>query len=123
MRFLSLTIASLTISSIGLVNSSLCLGADNVAQLDNLENIGEITVSVLDRLGYDCDTVADVGLVCKKCSSDSVVTEKCEAYVCDVATRKCRKQEATLPKLPDSDNEEEDTESNPEINTDILRDR
>lgn len=105
MRIVSLVIASLTISCFGLANSPQNLGAENIAQLD-LENIGEVTTSVLDRLGYDCDTVANVGLVCKKCSSDNVLTEKCTAYICDAATKKCRKKNATVPKLPDSNNEE-----------------
>lgn len=77
-------------------------GAETIAQLDNLERIGEVTTAVLDRLGYDCNTVADVGIVCKKCSSESILTEKCTAYICDAATKKCRKRDATLPKLPDS---------------------
>ncbi|VEP15498.1 conserved hypothetical protein [Hyella patelloides LEGE 07179] len=102
MRVLSLAIVSLTIGSLGIVNSPHSLSAESIAQLDNLENIGEVTTSVLDRLGYECDTVADVGLVCKKCSSENMLTEKCTAYICDAATKKCRKKNATLPQLPDS---------------------
>ena len=105
MSIRSFFIASLTISCFSLINSPPSFGAENVAQLD-LENMGEVTTSVLDRLGYDCDTVANVGLVCKKCSSDNVLTEKCDAYICDAATKKCRKKNATVPKLPDSNNEE-----------------
>lgn len=97
-------IASLTIGCFGLANSSQSLSAENLAQLD-LENMGEVTTSVLDRLGYDCDTVANVGLVCKKCSSDNALTENCNAYICDAATKKCRKKNATVPKLPNSDGE------------------
>jgi hypothetical protein len=101
MRFLGLAIASL-----GLVISQPSFGIDTrLAQLDNLENIGEVTTNVLDRLGYECDTVANVGLVCKKCSEDSdspiAVTEKCTAYICDAVTKKCRKNNAVLPKLPE----------------------
>lgn len=102
MRVLSLAIVSLTIGSWGIVNSPHSLSAESISQLDNLENIGEVTTSVLDRLGYECDTVADVGLVCKKCSSESMLTEKCTAYICDAATKKCRKKNATLPKIPNS---------------------
>lgn len=109
MRIVSLVIASLTVSCFGLANSPQSLGAENIAQLDNLENIGEVTTSVLDRLGYDCDTVANVGLVCKKCSSDNVLTEECTAYICDAATKKCRKKNATVPKLPNSDGEENES--------------
>ena len=91
-----------------LANTQHSTRAANIAQLDsieNIENIGEITMSVLDRLGYDCDTVAGVGIVCKKCSSDSILTEKCTAYICDAATKKCRKKDATLPKLPETNEE------------------
>ena len=108
MRILSLVIASLTVNYYGLVNSQPSLSAENIAQLD-LENIGEVTTGVLDRLGYDCDTVANVGLVCKKCSSDNVLTEKCTAYICDAATKKCRKKNATVPKFPNSDREENES--------------
>lgn len=108
MRILSLVIASLTVSYYGLVNSQPSLSAESIAQID-LENIGEVTTSVLDRLGYDCDTVANVGLVCKKCSSDNVLTEECNAYICDAATKKCRKKNATVPKLPNSDREENES--------------
>jgi hypothetical protein len=101
MRFFYLAIA---LSS--LVISQPSFGTDKLAQLDNLENIGEITTNVLDRLGYECDTVANVGLVCKKCSENSdspiALTEKCTAYVCDAVTKKCRKNNAVLPKLPEN---------------------
>ncbi len=84
--------------SIPLAVAGSTVRAENLAQLGNLENIGEITTSVLDRLGYECDTVADVGIVCKKCESERF-TEKCETYVCDAVTRKCRQQDLTLPNL------------------------
>lgn len=103
MRIASFVITTLTIGSFGLINSPQSLSADLIAQLDNLEGVAEVSMSVLDRLGYECDTVADVGLVCKKCTSNSIVSEKCTAYICDAATRKCRKRNATLPKLPGSD--------------------
>ena len=103
MRVVSLIIASLAIGSFGLVNSQQSLSADNIAQLDNLENLGEVSISVLDRLGYDCNDVAGVGIVCKKCKSDNGLTEKCTAYICDAATKKCRQKDATVPKLPNSD--------------------
>jgi hypothetical protein len=94
------------IAFLSLAISQPSFGIDTrLAQLDNLENIGEVTTNVLDRLGYECDTVANVGLVCKKCSEDSDspinLTEKCTAYVCDAVTKKCRKNNAVLPKIPD----------------------
>ena len=112
MRILPLIIASITIGTVELILPKPNFSTENIAQLDNLENLGEITTSVLDRLGYDCDTVANVGLVCKKCSSENVLTEKCTAYICDAATKKCRKKNATVPKLPNSDDEENEAIDN-----------
>lgn len=109
MRIGFLVIASLATSSFGLVNPQPSFSRDRIAQLD-LENVSEVTTSVLDRLGYDCNTVADVGIVCKKCSSENVLTEKCNTYICDAVTKKCRQENATIPKLPSSDNEENETE-------------
>lgn len=109
MSIKSFSIAFLTVSCFSWVNSVSSLNAKNIAQLD-LDNIGEVTIGVLDRLGYDCDTVANVGLVCKKCSSDNVLTEECTAYICDAATKKCRQKKATVPKLPNSNNEENESE-------------
>jgi hypothetical protein len=104
MRVFSLVIASFAVASLALTTSQPSFGVDKLAQLDNLENIGEMTTNILDGLGYDCETVAGVGLVCKKCSEESdsriALTEKCTAYVCDAVTKKCRKNNAVLPKVP-----------------------
>lgn len=104
MRVFSVVIASFTIGSLGLVTSQPSFAVDTLAQLGNLENIGEMTTGILDGLGYDCDTVAGIGLVCKKCDSDNRFTQKCTAYTCDAATKKCRKNNAVLPKLPETNN-------------------
>jgi len=98
----SLFAISLAVGSLGL--SALPADSNNqyLAQLGNIDRIGAVTTSVLDRLGYDCQKVANVGIVCKKCkSSNRGLTEKCNAYICDAVTKKCRKQNATLPNLPE----------------------
>ena len=97
-------------SSANLIAPSKTLSQTPIAQLENITNI---TTSVLDRLGYECDTASAAGIICRKCSESNSVTEKCTAYICDSVTKKCRKKEATLPKLPNSnrDRDEGDSES------------
>lgn len=90
--------SAIALAAVSLVWFGSSVQAQTIAQLDSLENIGEITTSVLDRLGYECDTVADVGIVCKKCKEERF-TEKCKTYVCDAVTKKCRQQDVTLPNL------------------------
>jgi hypothetical protein len=87
-------------SSVSLIASDKTLSSTPVAQLDNITNV---TTSVLDKLGYECDTASAAGIICRKCSEQNSVTEKCTAYICDSVTKKCRKKEATLPKLPNSE--------------------
>ncbi len=93
---------STALVTISLVVVGTSAKAAHVAQLgdldSNLDNIGEITTSVLNRLGYECDTVANVGIVCKKCEAERF-TEKCKTFICDAVTRKCRQQDVTLPNL------------------------
>lgn len=96
--FLTISVA---VGSLGLAVLPTNASNQYLAQLGNIDNIGSVTTSVLDRLGYDCQTVANVGIVCKKCkASNNGLTEKCNAYICDAVTKKCRKQKATLPNLP-----------------------
>ena len=97
-------------SSVSFIAPPKTLGQVPIAQLD-LNNIGNITTSVLDKLGYECDTASAAGIICRKCSESSSVTEKCTAYICDSVTKKCRKKEATLPKLPNSNRDGESRES------------
>ena len=65
------------------------------------DDLGDATVSILGKLGYDC-TTAEVGIVCKKCKVDDN-KQKCEAFLCDAVTQKCRKQSAEIPKVPGLD--------------------
>ena len=105
--FLSLVLG---FSSVSLITPNLALSSTSVAQLD-LDNVTNITTSVLDQLGYKCDTASAAGIICRKCSESSSVTEKCTAYICDSVTKKCRKKEATLPKLPNSNSDRDERES------------
>jgi len=108
MKIIYLLSLILGFSSVNLVAPQKTLGSTPVAQL---ENIGKITTSVLDKLGYECDTASAAGIICRKCSEQSIVTEKCTAYICDSVTKKCRKKEATLPKLPNSNSNQDERES------------
>ena len=89
-------LSALVIVSLSVFSTSV--QAENIAQLERLEDLGGITTGLLDRLGYECDTVANVGIVCKKCKEERF-TEKCKTYICDAVTKKCRQQDITLPNL------------------------
>ena len=106
--FLGLPVA---IFSITLMVPSPSLSFEHTGLTDGLENA---TVSVLSKLGYDCQTASIGGIVCKKCSAEDD-KQKCEAYLCDAVTKKCRKKQAEVPQLPNlNGNDEED--SSDEIN-------
>ena len=89
----------LGLSSISLIIPHKSLSLTPIAQLEDITNI---TTSVLDKLGYECETVSAAAMICRKCSDNSSITEKCTVYICDTATKKCRKQNANVPKLPNS---------------------
>lgn len=50
------------------------------------------------------------GILCKKCRADGN-SQKCEAFLCDAVTKKCRKQTAKIPKLPNFGGDREDDAS------------
>ena len=105
MRLLPVLLASLSFSSFGLISSNQSLSANLVAQLGGLDGLADIenaTIDILGTLGYDCQTAGALGIACTKCSDKGGLTQKCKAYICDSVTRKCRKQEANLPSVPDS---------------------
>ncbi|WP_036484108.1 hypothetical protein [Myxosarcina sp. GI1] len=105
-------------SSVNLLSPNKTLSSTTIAQLDQLEGVTNVTTSVLDKLGYDCQAASAAAIICKKCSEESSITEKCTAYICDSVTKKCRKKEANLPKLPNSDggeNREPETPSLPNL--------
>ncbi|MEM8831940.1 MAG: hypothetical protein AAGE96_21680, partial [Cyanobacteria bacterium P01_G01_bin.19] len=87
--------ASMVFTSIGLVTAPPGLSGEYANLADDL---GDASVSVLSRLGYDCQT-ASVGIICKKCQVEDN-REKCDAYLCDAVTKKCRKKSVEVPKIP-----------------------
>ena len=91
-----MTIRSFLLASVALTSFSLISPPPGLADLT--EDIGNASVSVLGKLGYDCKT-ANVGIVCKKCQVEDN-KQKCVAYLCDAITKKCRKKSAEIPKLP-----------------------
>ncbi|HHP7231673.1 MAG TPA: hypothetical protein ACFCUY_12545 [Xenococcaceae cyanobacterium] len=97
----------LGLSSLNLLAPNKSLSSASIAQL---ENITEVTTSVLDNLGYECETVSAAAIICRKCAEETNITEECTAYICDSVTKKCRKQKATVPNLPDSGGEPEERE-------------
>ncbi len=95
MTIRSVVIASIAFTSAGLILPQQSLGYDYANLTDNL---GDVTTTVLSKLGYDCQT-ASIGILCKKCKVEDDKQE-CVAYLCDAITKKCRKQSASIPKLP-----------------------
>lgn len=89
------------LASVSVVLTNLISPAPNLAEnyagiADDLSNA---TVSVLSKLGYDCQTASAGAILCKKCSVEDN-KQKCEAFICDAATKKCRKKAAEIPRLP-----------------------
>lgn len=89
----SLVLASLAVSLSIVPNPGL-----TVEYAGLTDELGSATVSILGKLGYDC-TTAEVGIVCKKCKVEDN-KQKCEAFLCDAVTQKCRKKSAEIPKVP-----------------------
>ncbi|MGV2828000.1 hypothetical protein [Myxosarcina sp. GI1(2024)] len=94
-------------SSVNFLSPNKALSSTIIVQLEDITNV---TISALDKLGYECQTASAAAIICKKCSEESSVSEKCTAYICDSVTKKCRKQEANLPQLPNSDGDGENSE-------------
>lgn len=100
-------IHSLSIASIGFV--SLNAIAISPASANLLDDVSNASVSVLTKLGYDCKTASAGAILCTKCQEDGF-KQKCEAFTCDAATKKCRRKTADLPNIPGSSNDGEDSE-------------
>lgn len=92
----SFLVSSVAFLSVGLIIPSQSLSLDYA---DLPGDLGDATVSVLDKLGYDCQTASVGGIICKKCKTEDN-KQKCVAYLCDAITKKCRKKSAEIPKLP-----------------------
>lgn len=88
--------ATFAFTSIGLMAPSPSRSFETAGLADSL---GNATVSVLSKLGYDCKNASAVGIVCKKCSMEDN-KQNCEAFLCDAVTKKCRKKSAEIPNLP-----------------------
>ena len=68
-------------------------------QANLLDDLSNASVSVLTQLGYDCKTASAGAILCTKCQAEGL-KQKCEAFTCDVATKKCRRKTADLPNIP-----------------------
>ncbi|MEL6927501.1 MAG: hypothetical protein AAFO95_02560 [Cyanobacteria bacterium J06600_6] len=97
-------IRSLLIASIGCI--SLNAAAVPSASANLLDDIGNASISVLTQLGYDCKTASAGAILCTKCKEDGF-KQKCEAFTCDVATKKCRRKTAELPNIPGLNNNDD----------------
>jgi len=96
MTIRSFLFASVAIISVGLVSPEPIFSFEYAGIADDL---GSASVSVLDKLGYDCENASAGAILCKKCEADGF-KQKCTAFVCDAATKKCRKKSATVPNVP-----------------------
>jgi len=108
MNIRSLFVTSVGLVSLGLMTPTASLSLEYAGLTDNLSNA---TVSVLSRLGYDCQTASVGGIICKKCTVDDN-KQKCDAFICDAITKKCRRRKAEIPQLPnlggDDDRDDDD---------------
>lgn len=95
MNIRSFVLASIALTSIGLIAPKPSFSYEYAGLTDE---IGDATVSVLSKLGYDCQT-ASAGILCKKCKVEDN-KQQCVAYLCDAVTKKCRKKSASIPQIP-----------------------
>ena len=106
MNMRSLFIASFGLVSWGLMTPYPSLSLEYAGLTDDLSNA---TVSVLSRLGYDCQTASVGGIICKKCEVNDN-KQKCDAFICDAVTKKCRRQSAEVPQLPNLGGDDNDSD-------------
>lgn len=93
-----LALAFFALTSMGLIFSPSSHSFEYAGLTDLTDDLGKASVTVLSKLGYDCQTL-DVGIVCKKCQVEDN-KQKCVAYLCDAISKKCRKKSAEIPQLP-----------------------
>lgn len=100
-------IRSLLIASFGFIslNAIAPTPASTLEYAGLLDDVGNASVSVLTRLGYDCKTASAGGILCTKCKADGF-KQKCEAFTCDAVTKKCRRKTAELPNVPGLNNDD-----------------
>ncbi|MEM9506659.1 MAG: hypothetical protein AAGA16_03110 [Cyanobacteria bacterium P01_E01_bin.35] len=96
MNIRSLLVASFSLVSWSTIASAPSIGLEYAGLTDNLSNA---TVGVLSQLGYDCQTASVGGIICKKCQVEDN-KQKCQAFICDAVTKKCRRRSAEIPQVP-----------------------
>ncbi|MEL6438931.1 MAG: hypothetical protein AAFQ80_06730 [Cyanobacteria bacterium J06621_8] len=111
MNIRSFLVASFSIVSWGAIATTPSLAIEYAGLTDDLSNA---TVGVLGRLGYDCKTASVGGIICTKCKVDDS-KQKCQAFICDAVTKKCRKRSAEVPQIPGI-NGSDDRDSDDRIN-------
>ncbi|MEO0924293.1 MAG: hypothetical protein AAFY63_00315 [Cyanobacteria bacterium J06643_13] len=115
-----MNIRSLIVASVGFValNAIAPRSSSALEYANLLDDVSNASVSVLTRLGYDCNTASAGGIICTKCEADGL-KQKCEAFSCDAVTKKCRRKTADLPNVPglgnDNEAESEDLPSLPSL--------
>ena len=96
MSIRSIVFATVAATSVGLLAPSVGFSFETAGIADD---IGNASVSVLSKLGYDCQNASAGAIICKKCKADGF-KQKCTVFACDAATKKCRKKSAELPNVP-----------------------
>lgn len=110
-----MNIRSLLVVSLGVVSWGAIASSSSAVEYAGLaDNLSNATVGVLSQLGYDCQTASVGGIICKKCEVEDN-KQKCQAFICDAATKKCRKKSAEIPQIPGL-NEEDESDSDDRIN-------
>ena len=100
-----MVIRSWLIASLSLVSLNLATPSSAFEYAGLLDDVGNASVGVLKQLGYDCKTASAGAILCTKCKADGI-KQKCEAFTCDVATKKCRRKTAEIPNIPGLNNDE-----------------
>lgn len=90
---------SLFVASFGFISWGVMTPASALEYAGLTDNLSNATVSVLSQLGYDCQTASVGGILCRKCQVRNN-KQKCEAFLCDAVTKKCRRRTAEIPQLP-----------------------
>ena len=106
-----MAIRSWLIASISLVSLNLAAVPSPAFEYAGLlDDVSNASVGVLKQLGYDCKTASAGAILCTKCKADGI-KQKCEAFTCDVATKKCRRKTADIPNIPGLNNNDDEGSS------------
>ena len=107
MNIRSILLTTIAVTSASIMSPSVGLSWETAGLADDL---GNATVSVLSKLGYDCKNASAGAIICKKCKADDL-KQKCTVFTCDAVTKKCRKKSAELPNVPGLGGSSEDESS------------